>query len=145
MKIHIISYYPIRCATSRHRASSRLCYPSLPGNLTSKRLRKQGGMPALFFFRPVVPLCVRYPKQQNSRPISVTFGRQNHQFGVAFGAIWRPLGTLLGLRGLPGSDSATEANFDPFPGESLTPLGIHSAPKSNYAISWILDDLQYSA
>ena len=51
------------------------------------------------YFSTIVALSVRYLKQQNSRPISMTFGYQNRDFGVALGDILGPLGTLLSSGG----------------------------------------------
>ena len=45
-------------------------------------------------FSTIIVLFVRHLKQENSRPMSMTLGNQNRDFGVAFGDILWPLGTL---------------------------------------------------
>jgi len=71
--VYIYIYiYPIRCATSRHRA-----FPYIyNGKVT------------------IVALFLGYPKGQNSRPVAMTFGYQNLDFGVTLGlkvCCWRDL------------------------------------------------------
>ena len=57
---------------SRHRAS-RFCFSYSACKSHPKASSQTWGNARVFFWGPVVPLFVSYLKQQNSRPISVTF------------------------------------------------------------------------
>ncbi len=84
-------------------------------NHVNKTFKVQGGALEIFF---VANILFKFRVLR-----SVTFGHQNHQIGVAFGDILPTFGHPFGASGPPGSDLATESNFERFPGESPTPLG----------------------
>ena len=94
---------------------------TLPPKPCQKTFKIQGGALEIFFVAKIL-FKLRVLR-------SVTFGHQNHQFGVAFGDIWPTSGHPFGPSGPPGSDLATESIFGHSPGGIATPFGVLLAPK----------------